>query len=313
MNNYKFERLSNKNLKDLVFLYQESFNEKTNLEFLQKKYDTHSFGLSFVGYVAYDSVSNEPAAYYGVFPIKVRYFNELILAAQSGDTMTHPNHRGKGLFITLAKMTYELAKNNSVEFIFGFPNENSYGGFIKKLNWTVYANINNYKIKSSALPFEKVAKKFPFFNYFYSKIFLKKIYSKSLFQPFSNSIDSQISNVGFVEHDAHFYNYKTYYRSTIISVEGINCWIKIDGRLWIGDIEYCNKEKFYSVVIGLLSLAKKICCSTIQFSVQENSDYDKWLKEKYDINSQNPVGCLNLGTRLNPENFAYQALDFDTF
>ena len=111
----------------------------------------------------------------------------------------------------------------------------------------------------------------------------------------------------------NFFNYKTYYKSSIIEIEGIKCWLKVDGRLWVGDIEYCGKENFYKVLAGLISLSKKLFCSSIHFSVFENCEYDIWLKEKYEIASQNPVGCLSLGNTLNPEKFAYQAIDFDTF
>ena len=158
MSEYRFERLSDANLTDLLFLYKHAFKEKETISFLKKKYDTSCFGLKNIGFIAYSS-SNETAAYYGVFPVKAQINGKEILVAQSGDTMTHPKHRGKGLFITLAKMTYELAKESGVEFIFGFPNDNSYPGFVKKLNWIHYSNINTYKIKTGALPFEKIAKK----------------------------------------------------------------------------------------------------------------------------------------------------------
>jgi hypothetical protein len=313
MSNYKFERLSDKNIKDLVFLYSKAFNEKTSVNFLLKKYNTEPFGLSFIGFIAYDSFTNEPASYYGVFPVKVSYKNKIFIAAQSGDTMTHPNHRGKGLFITLAKLTYELARENGIEFIFGFPNENSYGGFVKKLDWIHYSNINNYKIKTGAFPLEKIAKKIPIFNFFYERLFLKKIYASKKLNSFPNSISQQSPELGFVIHDYNFFNYKTYYKSVIIVVEGIKCWVKIDGRLWIGDIEYCDKEKFQKVLGELISLSKKISCSSVHFSFFENCDFDKWLKEKYSVISQNPVGCLSLGNNINPQVFAYQSGDFDTF
>lgn len=311
MNNYRFEKLSHDNLKDLKYLYEHSFNESTSLEFLNQKYGTQVFGLSYIGYLAY--FSNEPAAYYGVFPVKAQYENKEFLAAQSGDTMTHPDHRGKGLFITLAKMTYELAKQNGVEFIFGFPNQNSYPGFVKKLNWVHYSNINNYKIKTNALPFEKVAKKSNAFNRIYSSVFLNKLETPNNHNIFPNSLNSQLNSHGNVLHDKNYFDYKNYYRSYVIELNGIKCWIKVDGRLWVGDIEFCDKTKFFEIVGQLISLSKKIFCSTVLFSVFENSLYDVWLKEKYQIHSQNAVGCLNLNGHFDPEKFAYQASDFDTF
>lgn len=312
MSEYRFERLSDNNLKDLIFLYQHSFNEKTDLSFLRQKYDTEAFGLKYAGFIAYSTNNNEPAAYYGVFPITVSWKGKEYLAAQSGDTMTHPNHRGKGLFITLAKMTYDLAKDNNVQFVFGFPNENSYPGFVKKLHWNHYGNINNYKLSSGSLPFEKLAKKYNFIGSFYksytSKL-LKKLKTQKLFE---NSIVLQSSGSGYVPHNSKYCNYKQYYDSYIVELNGVHCWIKLDGRLWVGDIEFCDEIKFRETIIALKLLAKKLKCSAIHFSVFENSVYDNYLK-KYAVSYyKNAVGCLNLH-ELKGENFMYQSADFDTF
>jgi hypothetical protein len=208
-------------------------------------------------------------------------------------------------------MTYELAKQSGVEFIFGFPNDNSYPGFVKKLDWVHYANIQNYKIKTGALPFEKVAKKFKFISGLYTSLFLNKI--KINGKVFENSLTAQLKDQGNILHNTDFLNYKVYYKSSIVNLNGVNCWIKVDGRMWIGDIEFCEKTKFYETVNALIALAKKVSCSTVQFSVFENSLYDQWLKEKYKLHSKNAVGYLNLSNTYKPEQFAYQALDFDTF
>ena len=46
-------------------------------------------------------------------------------------TVTHPDYRGRGLFKTLAKMTYDYARNNGYEFVIGVANANSFPGFMK--------------------------------------------------------------------------------------------------------------------------------------------------------------------------------------
>jgi hypothetical protein len=46
-------------------------------------------------------------------------------------TVTHPEHRGKGLFKRLAQMSYDYAAVNGFEFVIGVANANSYPGFIK--------------------------------------------------------------------------------------------------------------------------------------------------------------------------------------
>lgn len=46
-------------------------------------------------------------------------------------TVTHPDYRGRGLFKTLAKMTYDCAHDNGYEFVIGVANANSFPGFMK--------------------------------------------------------------------------------------------------------------------------------------------------------------------------------------
>lgn len=312
MSDYKFERLTDTNLKDLLFLYKTAFNENESLGFLQKKYDTAYTGVKHVGYIAYSKQDNSPAAYYGVFPVKLIFEKKSLLAAQSGDTMTHPDHRGKGLFVTLAKMTYELAQQLGVEFVFGFPNDNSYPGFVKKLNWDHYSNVNHYKIKASAIPLDKLVKKFSFLKPIHKLLLAGKSSVASELQ-FENSLGLQNSQYGMVSHDSHFFKYKTYYPSFVIELAGVKCWVKIDGRLWVGDIEFCDEQKFDQVIEALISYAKKKFCASVQFSFFEGSSYDLWMKKKYASHSTIAVGAVNLSMKYDPTRFAYQAGDFDTY
>lgn len=75
------------------------------------------------------------AAFYTVWPVKLKLGNEIILGAQSMDTMTHPDYRGRGLFVKLAMACYEVCAARGYEALYGFPNSNSYPGFLRRLNW----------------------------------------------------------------------------------------------------------------------------------------------------------------------------------
>lgn len=310
---YNFCRLSIDNLGNLISLYKACFNYKIRFEYLLEKYNTHAFGASFVGFIAFSKTSNLPAAYYGVFPIRCKARDKVILAAQSGDTMTHPQHQGKGLFTTLAQLTYDLARQQGISFVFGFPNRNSYPGFIKKLYWSHYADINNYSIKTGSIPFDKIAKKFPFFSQIYASFVVRRLARFITGELLPNSLESLDPKVGFVIHDLDFYQYKRYHRIYRIKVNKVLCVIKIDGRMWIGDIDSCSEVEFFAVINTLRKLATKLGCSSIQFSVFNDSSIDRRLNSRYKISSKNPIGCIELKKGVFPERFAYQALDFDTF
>ena len=83
-------------------------------------------------------------AFYTVMPVRLRLGGEAVLAAQSMDTMTHPDYRGRGLFLKLAKACYDLAASIGVEVLYGFPNDNSYPGFIRRLNWDHTGDISQW-------------------------------------------------------------------------------------------------------------------------------------------------------------------------
>ena len=75
------------------------------------------------------------AGQYAITRVKMKIGNEVIIGSQSVDTMTHPDYRHQGIFETLASKTYEEAGEKGIHVVYGFPNEYSYPGFIRKLGW----------------------------------------------------------------------------------------------------------------------------------------------------------------------------------
>ena len=126
---YQVIRLNKNNISDLEKLYALVYKKKIAHFYFSKKYNTAYTGVLYTGYLAYKE--NIPIAFYGVIPCFIQYENKMILAAQSADTMTHPEHRYKSLFFDLSNMCFDLCKQNGIELIYGFPNQNSYHGAIK--------------------------------------------------------------------------------------------------------------------------------------------------------------------------------------
>src|SRR5580704_10949455 len=116
MAEYTFKRVDESLYPDLEKLHVATFKENPIKNYYKNKMDTSYLGVKHFGFLAYTEQS-EPAAFYGVYPYMMEYQGKLYLAAESGDTMTHPDHGGKGLFTLLAKMTYEQAKSEGIQFI----------------------------------------------------------------------------------------------------------------------------------------------------------------------------------------------------
>lgn len=72
---------------------------------------------------------------FALWPVQLELGGEVVLGAQSLDTMTHPDYQGQGIFTKLANACMEPAAARGVEALYGFPNENSYPAYVKKLHW----------------------------------------------------------------------------------------------------------------------------------------------------------------------------------
>jgi hypothetical protein len=312
MSEYRFERFEEKHYADLVCISKSAFNIDPGLDYYHLKNATSNFGATHLGFIAYHIETNEPAAFYGVYSYPISYNGKHYSAVQSGDTMTHVNHGGKGLFTTLAKLTYELAEKNGAQFVFGFPNQNSYPGFVKKLNWVHNESLVTYKIKVMTLPLMKIAKRINLlrglFNFYFNLIcncYPPKVSS------FNNSA-SEALNVT-VNHNTEFVNYKSFNGNRIIKVAGVHVWIKADGFLVIGDIEkdtqttpeqFLNAIKKFSFLTG---------ADTLLFNTCKDLYWDKFFSVKYKAEQGAALGYLNFGSSLPLENLKCVQADLDTF
>lgn len=85
--------------------------------------------------IARDESLQKTAGIYAMSSVIFQIDNESVLAAQSLDTITDVNYRGKGLFTSLANSIYKKGQEEKLELVYGFPNGNSIHGFVKNLQW----------------------------------------------------------------------------------------------------------------------------------------------------------------------------------
>lgn len=97
-------------------------------------------GLNSI-YYAIDRETKDIAAIYTYLPVILKCMEKVVNGMQSFDTLTDKRHRSRGLFIKLASKIEkeESLKNN--ELVYGFPNENSVHGFVKKLGFTYFGEV----------------------------------------------------------------------------------------------------------------------------------------------------------------------------
>jgi len=310
---YIYERLSKDNLKDLLYLIKDCYNREDSIERLKKKYNTKAWGAEYVGYLAYSNETKEPAAYYGVFPISFSYKGETLLAAQSGDTMTHSNHRRKGLFTKLAKVCYTLAQNEGIKFVFGFPVDASFPGFKKKLDWKFHEKINAYDFLVFTIPIAEILKRTnaTFFKSYLK--FVKRFFKKN--QVSSVNITNSVLKEGMagIKRDDDYLLYKNDESKFFVQKNSATAWIKIDGTIAIGDIFYENEKDVYKLITKLKWIAFLLGISRVRAYFSPNTKIDSLLKKIKAPREGINVGYLDFESGIPIEKMKFAFADFDTF
>lgn len=155
MTDLTIERFTGAHVEALADLHAAVYGSRPDLDRLRRKYDTEALGHEVIGHLAFDG--DRPVAYYGVLPVTLLDGATTVLAAQSGDTMTDPEYQGRGLFTTLGQATYDVARAEGIAFVFGFPNANSYPGFVKRLGWTHRRTMRSYRTFAPTVPVSLIA------------------------------------------------------------------------------------------------------------------------------------------------------------
>ena len=112
------------NLQNIVYEGKQSFN----VDGFKRWYVDNPMGrvISFNAFY-----NNELVAHYACIPVKMMIEDRVVLGLLDMATVTHPNHRGKGLFKKLARITYDYSKEIGFEFVIGVANANSFPGYMK--------------------------------------------------------------------------------------------------------------------------------------------------------------------------------------
>ncbi len=308
---HSIKRLSRDTLKDVVKLHAAIYNKKLSLRHISKKYNTGYTGAKYFGFIAYNP-KMEPIAYYGVIPCFLSYGGKTVLAAQSADTMTHPGYRNMGLFVQLAELTYELCTHEEIPVIFGFPNQNSLPGFIKKLDWKVTDNLDCFIIPIKALPLERMFGDLPVlkraYNWYIKRI-LKK-YKQPLYGIIS---DAQSEGFDGVVRDDKYLLYKSYSPTHVLQIDDVEVWIRTNNGLMIGDIAGATTANFKTLMIKLTELARKLGLQQIQFHTSPGTNLHALFKAHYQPGPSFPVIFKDLETAMDNSKMKFTFADIDIF
>jgi hypothetical protein len=307
---YTVVRLNRERLKDMETLYKAVYGTVAPENYFLKKYDTAYTGVEWLGYIAYNK-ENIVVAYYGVMPCFIQYEGAIILAAQSGDTMTHPGFRYKGMFVELSKITFALCREEGIRFVFGFPNQNSYHGAVHKLGWKLTESMECFVVAVSTLPLVSLSNRFSLFKKIYSG-YSRQIVNKYLLA--QDGISNSVIADGFagVHRDEAYFKYKTFSNSIVIRIGKAKAWIKVKSELIIGDLEL-NGEDFNFILKKIKKIAAWLGIKKIFFHSGTGTRLHRLFAAQYPSVPSFPVLFQDLGANLSFEKIKFTFADIDIF
>ena len=309
---YIFETFGESHYARFNVLYQNAFHATMNLNEFTERFNTKARGFDFVGFMAIDRETGHAAAFYGVFPLKIKIGQSTFPAAISGDTMTHSQHRNKGLFRILATMTYEQCRKLGIVLIYGFPNDQSYHGFIHSLGWKHANDLTewNLSLRFKISPVHKILKHAEFLRplfYAYAHRLLKK-YIISNMSSFNNNHGGAY---GIVSRDHDYIAYKRSKERMFIKIENVIIWIKLSSILWIGD--FSDLEQVSKPVMGKMKkLARLLGYNSIRYAVNQEISLPESMGA-FEAKQSIPSCLLYLEEGNKFPEFLFTSADFDTW
>lgn len=313
--NFVIEKLSETKIKDALYLYEKSFNTNIGDEFLRNKHINCHGKNKFIAFLAYDKESLEPAAYYAVYPGFLKINDELILVAQSGDTMTNPKFQKQGLFTKLAQITFDHCNDIGIQIITGLPNTNSYHGFIKYLNFKEFPKFSNLSFIENKFELNRITNRSSFLKNLHSKFvkFLIKLMFKTG-SSFENS-NKYNQDLAYMVHDNQFYKLKKQQNDIIISVKNVDVWLRIsENSIIIADIN-THIEKDIEIIISKLRLTTiMVGFRFLNFGATKNSFLHSKLIPLSKSQSEGYTFIIrDLSSKLSLEKISLLSCDADVF
>ncbi|MEM7078064.1 MAG: GNAT family N-acetyltransferase [Pseudomonadota bacterium] len=302
--NYRIRRVTTADMAALSALYKRCFDEDRSATWLAHKFATGPLGDELIGCVALTG-EGELAAFYGVFPLQMCIGERQIKAAQSGDTMTHPEHRKRGLFVRLAQATYALAREQGFALIYGFPNAQSRPGFVK-LDWTFREPLQVYRFSPKRSWWARLRRAHP------AQVAARL---QTLSVPLA---DACFAGSSQVVHDAAYLSYKQgYEESLLIKVDEVRLWVKPGARLDVGDLDAPGSVSDEALKSTFNRLLSNCGAKSLRFTFHPESPWGRRLAPICEAHAGQEPGFYilddTLADALNNAPLYFSRGDFDFF
>lgn len=308
---YRFERISEDRIKDIVPVFNALFRKKFTEKYLRRKYDTAYCGLSHVCYMAYDD-DGSAVAFYGSLPYRFLYKGREVYIVEACDSLTLPDHQKKGLHFQLANLSYEFMRQNKVLFVFALHSATTFH-HTKRLQWENLEHLHRYHIRPLTLPLNKLLFRMPaFLHRTYTRL-VKKSWKKYISEEgwFENPLHAE----GFlsVRYSPEFFRYKQAGGSFLLKISGKQIWVKIEGALLVGAMEDCDLTTFREILLQLQRMCQWVGINEILFQISPGTRLDAMLSTLFPALPSWLVGYLNFSSDIPFEALKFNYGDLDSF
>lgn len=182
---------------------------------------------------------------------------------QSGNSLTHPDYRGRGIFKKLLCYVFENEKNINADFFIGFPVQSSYSSFIKN-KWNNIFNLVWYLKLINPFGFLFSTKKLLVNDFVFSGV---NILEKQSFFRLNDHVDfyKWKDDLKYNKFNYFYHTYKISNEDEITFEMKFQIRKKIINEVIIGKIYFKgNSRKYLSAAMkDLLRRIKKNKCVTI--------------------------------------------------
>ena len=306
---YQITPLTENNLDALVHLYRIVFKNKVSHEFVAQKFDSKYLGPSHFGHIAL--FKGEPVAFHGAVPFRMRYGNDIQIAAQYGDAMTSSKHTGRGLFTDLGHRTDQQLEEAGIKFVWGFPNQNSEYGYVNKMDWQSRERMIGFKVNTTRHTVttklvHKVTKQFE------SKMTVDL--NKYRIQSYLNGSVGTENKVVTTLRDRDFYEYKSFGGNFSVKIKEVFFWLKLHSGILIGDVDAPDKDSFIEGLDQLKKLAARNLLGPIIFQSSPETKIVEWMSGFADeVFTSWMIGYKNFSSDFPLEKLKLTFGDLDTF
>lgn len=302
---YRLKRVDNSDFPAIKELFWKVFKKKVSLKYLQNKYNTSYIGISYICSIAY--CDHIPVAFYGAIPQKFKNESQEIYVAHACDSYTLPNHQRKGLHYELAKLAYEIMKENDMKYVYAFHSENTYYS-TKKLGWKEHKHLQRFHIKVPTLPIGKVLNKLRWTNTY--DLFFKQKVSQEAFDKLTSEHPEKFR----LKFNQDFIDYKNSFKSHYcVELEGCVFWLKIQAIIHVGKFYAPSAEALQKALKKLKRKAFYLGITEFLFQVDEHSTMAEQLQTITQPKESWLVGYLDFDPTIDLQEFIFTYSDLDTF